>query len=130
MDSAAATELTFVTTIPHIELLYSADCPSHDAALQQLRRITAEEGLDPATIDLRLLLTATEANAENFPGSPTIRINGIDIIDPAGAPPSLSCRVYRHRNGRFSPLPEDDSLRQALRRAKTKPDNATRQRRP
>ena len=59
-----------------------------------------------------------QARAERFPGSPTIRIDGEDAF-PAGdgEPYSLTCRVYRLRDGRVSPTPDPEDLREAVRRA-------------
>ena len=34
-----------------------------------------------------------------------------------GEPPGLTCRVYRLRDGRVSPKPDPDDLRDALRAA-------------
>jgi hypothetical protein len=36
----------------------------------------------------------------------------------------LTCRVYRLRDGRFSPVPDPDDLRDALRRALTEQEPA------
>ena len=58
-----------------------------------------------------------QAIAEGFPGSPTIRVDGADLF-PIDEPPSLSCRVYRLADGRFSPTPDPDALRAALARAR------------
>jgi hypothetical protein len=58
-----------------------------------------------------------EAAAERFIGSPTIRIDGRDVVDPGDEPPALNCRVYRLRDGRFSPTPDPEDLRAALRPA-------------
>jgi hypothetical protein len=58
-----------------------------------------------------------QARAERFPGSPTIRIDGEDIFPcPDSEPHSLTCRVYRLRDGRPSPTPDPDDLREAIRR--------------
>ena len=59
-----------------------------------------------------------QARAERFPGSPTIRIDGEDVL-PAGdgEPYSLTCRVYRLRDGRISPTPDPEDLREAVRRS-------------
>ena len=60
-----------------------------------------------------------EAERLRFPGSPTIRVDGADI-DPIGAdeqPFGLTCRLYRRADGRASPLPDPEQIRQALRAA-------------
>lgn len=102
----------------NIEFLYFEDCPSHAAALERLRDLLGQEDLQA---DLRIVRVDTDEQAQSlrFPGSPTIRVDGQDI-DPVGAaanPVGLSCRVYRTSDGRFTPLPPEDLLREALRRA-------------
>src|SRR6478609_10281830 len=100
-----------------VELLFWDGCPSHPQALADLRAAMAELGLDPAAIDVREIATGDAADAERFTGSPTIRVDGADVQDPGDEPSGLTCRVYRRRDGRISPLPDPDDLRDALRRA-------------
>jgi hypothetical protein len=52
-----------------------------------------------------------------FVGSPTIRIDGDDIVPPGDEPTGLTCRIYHTRAGRISPLPDPADLRAALTRA-------------
>ena len=57
------------------------------------------------------------AQREHFPGSPTIRLDGEDAIAaPESEPFSLTCRVYRLRDGRISATPDPEDLRDAVRR--------------
>jgi hypothetical protein len=99
----------------HVELLYWDGCPSHPEALQLLRDVLAERGLD-VTVELREVHTDEEATALGFPGSPTVLVDGRDI-DPAGAkaPPALTCRIYHLPDGRVSPVPSREQLEDALR---------------
>ncbi len=97
-----------------IELLYWDGCPSHPEAKALLEAALAEVSLD-AHIALREIATPEEAEAESFPGSPTIRIDGRDVDPPAGgARPSLSCRIYGRPDGRSSPVPTKDQIKEAL----------------
>jgi hypothetical protein len=99
-----------------IELLWWEGCPSHPEALADLRRVLAEEHVDEP-VRLVEVETDEQARAQRFPGSPTIRFDGEDAIAaPAGEPFSLTCRVYRLRDGRVSPTPDVDDLRDAVRR--------------
>ena len=101
-----------------VELLWWDGCPSHPDALDQLNRILREEGVDT---DVALVEVASDEQArrERFPGAPTIRIEGQDVIPPGdGEPFSLTCRVYRTRDGRVSPIPDPEDLREAVRRAR------------
>lgn len=101
--------------MPRVELLWWRECPSWERALGALREAMEAVGLDPDSIDVREVDTAGEARAERFVGSPTIRVNGADIQPPSeGEPTGLTCRIYRRRDGRLSPLPDPDELRDAL----------------
>ena len=83
-----------------------------------LREAMAAGGLDPDLIEVREIDTEDSAEREVFIGSPTIRVDGRDVQPPAeGEPTGLACRVYRRRDGRVSPLPDPDDLRDALRAA-------------
>ncbi len=97
-----------------IELLYWEGCPSHPEALELLEAVLAERGLD-ATVELRRVETDEQAQELNFPGSPTIRIDGRDV-DAAGAAsrPALNCRIYYLPDGRVSPIPSREQLEEAL----------------
>ena len=97
-----------------IELLFWAGCPSHPEALELLREVLADRDIDEP-IAIREVFTQEDAIALAFPGSPTIRIDGRDV-DPIGAQeqPSLTCRVYRLRDGRPSPIPSRLQLEEAL----------------
>jgi hypothetical protein len=107
-----------VASPPRIELLWWKGCPSWERALETLRRATEEAGLDPGSIEIREVDTEALAEREGFVGSPTIRVDGLDLQPPIdGEPTGLACRVYRRRDGRSSPLPDPEDLRVALRSA-------------
>jgi hypothetical protein len=100
-----------------VELLFWAGCPSHPAALTELRAALAEEGLDPQRVIVREIKTDAEAQSERFIGSPTILIDGRDVQPVTGEPVGLTCRVYMRRDGRYSPTPDPADVRDALRAA-------------
>jgi hypothetical protein len=107
-----------VSAAPVVELLWWEGCPSHPEARADLERILAEEGLN-APVELVEIESDQQARSERFPGSPTIRIGGEDIVPPGeGEPFTLTCRVYRRRDGRVSPTPDPEDVRAAVRRAK------------
>ena len=97
-----------------IELLFWRGCPSWEQALALLREEMASAGLDPATIRIREVETDAQAAGQDFYGSPTIRVDGRDVQDPGDNPVGLTCRVYRLRDGRVSPLPDRADVREAL----------------
>lgn len=98
-----------------VELLWWRGCPSWEEALALLREEAAGAGLDPETIAVREIATDVEAERERFVGSPTIRVDGRDVQPPGSEPAGLTCRVYRLRDGRISPLPDRADVRDALR---------------
>jgi hypothetical protein len=75
-----------------------------------------ESGLDPETIELREIDTDEDAARTEFPGSPTIRIDGEDVQPPGDNPIGLNCRVYRRRDGRVSPLPDPEDVKRIVKR--------------
>ena len=74
----------------------------------------ADLGLDPEAVEVRHVATDEAAAGEGFVGSPTIRIDGRDVQPPADEPVGLTCRVYRLRDGRYSPTPDPADVRDAL----------------
>ena len=103
---------------PDVELLWWEGCPSTERAAHAVREALAELGLPDAGVRMREIVTDDDACEAGFVGSPTILIDGEDLV-PAAAEEQigLSCRVYRRRDGRVSPLPDPDDLREALQRA-------------
>jgi hypothetical protein len=126
---------------PELELLWWEGCPSTQRALSELREALTELRLDGAEIRLREIRTDDEAVQARFIGSPTVLIDGDDVVRPAvrtGQPAAaaarandptastdnpaddafgLTCRAYRRRDGRISPTPDPEDLRDALTRA-------------
>jgi len=100
-----------------VTFLYFEDCPSHEAALERLRQTIAEEGV-AAEVEVIKVETDEEALRYRFLGSPTILVEGRDIDPPpTGAQYALTCRAYRREDGRITPLPPAELIRQALRKA-------------
>ncbi len=102
----------------NVELLWWAGCPSTEPALEAVREALSELGLSGVEVHTREIGTDDEATAAGFVGSPTILIDGADLVPAADDEPfGLGCRVYRRRDGRISPIPDPDDLREALARA-------------
>jgi hypothetical protein len=102
----------------NVELLWWEGCPSTERALEAVQTALAELELDGVEVQMREIRTDQDAEESSFVGSPTILIDGADLVPAADEEPiGLSCRVYRRRDGRISPLPDPDDLREALRAA-------------
>jgi hypothetical protein len=100
-----------------IELLWWEGCPSTEPALEQLREALSELGLARAEVRMREIRTDQDAVTAGFAGSPTILIDGVDCAPTGGETMGLTCRIYRRRDGRISPTPDPEDLREALRAA-------------
>jgi hypothetical protein len=103
---------------PDIELRWWAGCPSTEPARAELHELLHGLGLSDIEVRMTEVVSDEEARASRFPGSPTILIDGEDVVTPGpGEPIGLTCRVYRRRDGRVAPTPDPDDVRHALRRA-------------
>ena len=89
-------------------------CPSWEEAIELVREEMRAAGLDPESLRVREVRDEAEATSLAFAGSPTILVNGRDVDDPSGQPRGLTCRVYRLRDGRVSPLHDRAAVREAL----------------
>lgn len=97
-----------------VEVLYIADCPHHRSAVEHAREALRELNL-PATVDEVEVRTHEAAQALRFPGSPTVRVNGLDVEPEARAIEhfGVGCRSYLE-NGRRSGLPSVEMIRRAV----------------
>lgn len=99
----------------HIEVLVFDGCPSVDIVLDRVRGAIASANV-PA--DVRLVRVQGEADAKRlrFLGSPTVRVDGVDIdrVAEHGDDFGLRCRVYSV-GGRLEGAPPIDWITSALR---------------
>ena len=83
-----------------IELLHTPHCPNAAPARELLESILRERGI-PDRIEEIVVGTLDEAIQWRFLGSPSIRIDGVDV-DPTSTQikgPALSCRLYEGGGG-------------------------------
>jgi hypothetical protein len=93
-----------------IEVLYFEDCPNHVPAADRLRAVLRQEGL-PADVSEIEVKNTSSAKALKFFGSPTIRVNGIDIDVEARTVTETGFACRRYPDG----LPSEEMIRAALR---------------
>ena len=98
------------------ELLYFDDCPSYKLALDNLKRALQLERL-PDEVEMIEVADPADAQAKRFIGSPSIRIDGIDVEGPDAETRGYAsgCRVYTG-DGRTVGWPSVDRIRQPLQR--------------
>lgn len=96
------------------EVLYVSGCPNFEPARAQVERLLAEQGVS-APVEGIEVPDRDAASRLAFTGSPTIRIDGIDVAF-SDSPSALACRTYVIGNA-LSGIPADEVVRAAIRRA-------------
>lgn len=99
-----------------IEFLYFDGCLGRAKARPLLEEVLAEEGITDPVRFVRIE-DRGDAIRHRFQGSPTIRINGRDIVVQPDADYDLRCRVY-WVDGRLQDYPSKEMMRAALREVK------------
>ncbi len=96
-----------------IELLYFDDCPSYQEARAMMEQILAEERIG-AQIEMVRVADDDDAQAKQFVGSPTLRVNSVDLFpEKVSGIFAMQCRVYRTPQG-FKGVPTKEMLHDAL----------------
>src|SRR5260370_29271494 len=104
-----------------VQLFYFDGCPNHPPALERLRQILRQEGL-PDHVEEINVASPEDAQALAFLGSPTIKINGVDV-EPAARDSQaygMACRTYPIA-GKREGQPGEEMIRSALREALGQP---------
>jgi hypothetical protein len=98
-----------------IEVLYFEGCPHHKPVVKRVRAVLAEEEFSAELSEIEVP-DAETARATGFLGSPTVRVNGIDIEPGSRAAREVgfACRRYA------GSLPSEEMIRAALWEAKAR----------
>jgi len=94
-----------------IEFLYFEGCPSYIEALENLKPVLHEENID-AELELINVDSPEKAAQVGFYGSPSIRIDGVDMEGQTGDF-GYSCRIYEI-NGHSTGMPDKEYIREKL----------------
>src|SRR5882724_458395 len=96
-----------------IEVLYFVGCPNYVLAVDRLRTVLQQEGLFAEIAEIEVK-DESVAKLLKFFGSPTIRVNGLDIESDSRNinETSLACRLYS------GGLPSEEMIRTALKEAR------------
>ncbi|HEX4690112.1 MAG TPA: hypothetical protein VH276_05440 [Solirubrobacteraceae bacterium] len=105
-----------------IELLYFDGCPSHHAFRPQLQRILDLAGIT-ATVEERRVESDADAQRKRFLGSPTLRVDGVDVDPGAGERTDygLKCRLY-HTDEGLRRTPRDEWVLKAVQQTRASTD--------
>jgi len=98
-----------------IEVLYFEGCPNHEPAVARVDEIVKAEGIAAEVSEVNVPDTST-AQEVGFLGSPSIRVNGMDVEQAARSAREygMMCRTYVV-NGRREGLPSREMIQQAIR---------------
>jgi hypothetical protein len=101
----------------HVQLLGFSDCPNRDTAMERLRMAIAEAHVSADVTEVEVD-DSTLALALRFLGSPSVRINGVDVEPAARSAEQfgLMCRTYQTPHGSEG-APPLEMIRAALRDA-------------
>ena len=99
---------------PRVEILYFDGCPNHEPARALVDRLARELRVEPA-IELVQVADPEAAAMLRFLGSPTVRVDGVDVEPGAEERRdfALACRIYRSDEG-ASEQPAESWVRDAL----------------
>lgn len=97
-----------------IEVLFFDGCPNLTGTIERVRAAANDE-LDFA-VRLVRVESEDEAREKQFLGSPSVRVDGVDVEPSARERTDfgLQCRVYPQERGGFEGMPSVDMIRRAL----------------
>jgi len=95
-----------------IEVLYFEGCPNHFATLERINAVLRDESCS-AEVKEVLVQDELTAQRKQFLGSPTVRVNGIDIEPGASGGKDFGLMCRRYAGG----APSHELIRTAVRSA-------------
>ena len=105
-----------------VELLYFDGCPGYERFLPRLRELLARAGID-CEVELRRVGSPRAAVEQRFLGSPTVRVDGVDVEPEASRRSDfgLKCRLY-NTDGGLQDTPPDGWVLHALKTRRRRED--------
>jgi hypothetical protein len=96
-----------------IQVLYIPGCCNHSRAVERVRRVMSSQDSNFPILEVPVNDDST-ARTLQFPGSPTVRINGMDAEPGSQARFAFACRLYPDGSG----IPSEAALQHAISAAK------------
>jgi hypothetical protein len=105
-----------------VDVLYLDGCPHYAPARELVERVLSEHRIAAQICEIEVT-NAADAQEKRFLGSPTVRINGVDVEPSAAALDrfGLMCRVYREGN-QVTGVPPRHLIVNALASASARPE--------
>jgi hypothetical protein len=109
--------------MPTVELVYDEGCPNVGEARTQLLRAFLESKVDPRWQEWRGDEASSPPHVRGH-GSPTILVDGKDVVSSADPCGGQSCRIYAGEHGSLRGVPAVSVIANALRKATTSGGNS------
>ena len=104
--------------VVNIGVFFIEGCPGFSSITDDIKDVIAEEAVD-ADITLFLIETLEDARRLQFTGSPTVRINGMDIESNMQTIKAYGLRSrHYYINGKKSDYPAKSMIRDAIKKVK------------
>ncbi|MDA8276831.1 MAG: hypothetical protein M0Z45_01335 [Actinomycetota bacterium] len=95
-----------------VKVLHTVDCPNLEPLLDLIDQLSDQFQLE---VEVKLIATEEEGRENDFHGSPTVLLNGIDPFTSSESEFGLSCRIYLDQSsGERVGFPTKDMLHLAL----------------
>lgn len=101
--------------MPNIDLILDTDCPNVEAAREALRQALLVVNSNIFWREWDRSSTSTPERMKGY-GSPTILIDGTDVVGVSGESRAASCRVYCQPDGQLLGVPAVETIVAALQR--------------
>ncbi len=104
--------------VVNIGIFFIEGCPGVSAITDSIKEVITEESVD-ADISLFLIETSEEARRLQFTGSPTVRINGVDVEPNMQTNKDYGLRSrHYYINGEKANYPTKSMIRSAIKKVK------------
>ncbi|MGO2810748.1 MAG: thioredoxin family protein [Brevibacterium aurantiacum] len=103
-----------------IEVLSIDDCPNSRIAIDEAEAALASLGFAAVPVIERRVTSPADAAATAFAGSPTVLIDGVDVVPGTVPTGTLACRIYRTETG-VAGYPSRAQLASAIRARSAQP---------
>jgi hypothetical protein len=95
-----------------VMVLAVPDCPNAVLLAERLAQVL--DGRGDVSVTHQVIGDEQEAARHGMHGSPTMLVDGTDPFAERGQSPSVSCRLYRDRDGRVDGAPSVSQLRRVI----------------
>jgi hypothetical protein len=94
-------------------VLHIDECPNLEDARKALAEVIDELAVSDVTLTFTLIASSEEAARHRFAGSPTVLVDGLDVVPGVEPTTNLSCRIYRDGK-KIAGSPAKETLREAI----------------